>query len=347
MDLSGLGVIPDPREKKEKEKDFQSEEIATFAPVTWVRKPESDWQKYPIFNQDSSGSCVAQTVTKVLGIENFSEEGKFIHFSARDIYSRRKNYPSRGMWFQDGMKLGHEGVTLEQLMPSQNLNENAMNNFKDRTPLTKLIGKPGKGGNYLALPLSIENIASYLHSSKKAVLLGVKFGSKEWDREVPKILNRLTPYYHAITATDFTLTPDGKKALVIEDSWGTNRGINGRRLVSEEWWKQGRITGAWHFMFLQNEWKEEDEKPKAKFEKNLYYGLRNDPEVARLQECLSYLKMFPSSVTFTGNFYGITLRAVKLFQTVNKSEISKIVNYQISATGYVGKGTRGVLNRLF
>ncbi len=58
--------------------------------------------------------------------------------------------------------------------------------------------------------------------------------------------------------------------------------------------------------------------------------------------------MFPSRIeSFTGNFSGITLRAVMLFQETYRNEISKIVGHQIKGTGFVGTGTRTQLNRIF
>ena len=86
----GTGLIEDQRPVKEQERDYHAEEMMTAVPVDWVEKDPSQWRKFPIFDQDGSGSCVGQTVAKLLGIENFVEEGKFVRFSARDIYSKRK-----------------------------------------------------------------------------------------------------------------------------------------------------------------------------------------------------------------------------------------------------------------
>ncbi len=337
VNIENLGLIEDPRGEEEKKADYRVEEIA-FAPIpfSWKEKPESDWRKFPIFFQDHSSSCVAQAIAKALGIENFIEEGKFVQYSARDIYTRRSNYPSEGMWFQNGMEIGYKnGATFEQLMPSQGMAEVAMNSREDRTPICEIAGRIGRGGNYVQLPLDIEAIASVVETQGKGVVMGVKFGLNEWSKEVPEILGTNAPYRHGICVTNATLY-QGKKALVIEDSWGTDSGKEGRRIITEDWFNSKRITFAGYFTFLKNDGLEN--KPIYQFKNDLKYGMVGEPEVVKLQECLTYLKFFPSGVEFTGNFYGITLKAVKALQEA----------YEITpATGLVGPVTRAKLNELF
>lgn len=345
INIEYLGVCSDLRPPEEKRKDYKAEELAMYPAFHWKEKAESDWRKYPIFNQDGSSSCVAQAVSKTLGIENYVEEKKFVRFSARDIYTRRLNFGSPGMWFQDGMRIGHEGATFEQLMPSEKKNESQMNSFSDRTPLTKIVARPGRGGNYLSLPVDIDAIASIVEGTGKGVLLGVRFGPREWNRVRPQILGPRAPYGHAVVVTNATLDK-GVPSLVIEDSWGINSGIQGRRIVSHLWFLNKRISAAWYYQDLKNTGTET--RPEYTFKRNLRFGLKNDPDVKALQECLAFEKMFPSNViSYTGNFFGITLKAVKLFQETYKKEISKYVGYDISCTGFVGKGTRAMLNELF
>lgn len=339
VNLEDLGLIKDPRPDKEKEKDYLAEEIIfSFSPIEWKEKPESEWIKFPIFYQKHSSSCVAQAVAKVLGIENYIEEGKFVHYSAKDIYTRRANKPGKGMWFQDGMKIGHKiGATFEQLMPSQGLNEGPMNDSSDRTPLTEIAGKIGRGGNYVSLPVDINAIASVIEYQKKGVVIGVRFGPKEWNRDVPVVLSGSRKSGHAVVATNAILYK-GKKALVIEDSWGTTSGKNGRRIVTQDWFDAKKIVYAGYFKFLKNDGILDNQKPQHTFKKDLSYGLVKDPEVVMLQRCLAYLKFFPSNVDFTGNFYSITRTAVKAFQSANDIDPVK---------GFVGPITRSKLNQLF
>lgn len=333
-----LGIVADPRPDEEKKKDFRAEEIFSAAPFDWKVKAETEWRKFPAFNQDGSSSCAAQSIAKALGIENHIEENKFVHYSARDIYTRRKNAPDKGMYFLDAMKIGHDyGATFEQLMPSQDLNETAMNVTEDRTPLTEIAGKIGRGGNYVRFifPKDLDALAQAIEGKGKGVVLGVSFGSGEWGKYVPEIKTGYTPYGHAIVATNATLH-NGKKAFVIEDSAGVSTSKDGRRILTEDWFNRGRVIFAGYYTFLKNDGTET--KPHYVFNNNLYYGMTDHPEVKKLQECLAYLKYFPSDVDWTGNFFGITLKAVKDFQTA----------YGIKPVyGYCGPLTRAKLNEIF
>lgn len=339
INIENLGVIPDPRSEEEKKKDYRAEEIlSAFAPIEWKEKSEADWKKYPVFNQAQSSSCVLQAVAKALGIENYLEEKKFIRLSARDGYTRRINYPQEGTYFIDGMNIGYKyGLTFEQLMPSQGLNESQMNDFSDRTPICEITAKIAKGGNHFSLPSDIESIASIVEPTGKPVVLGVRFGPNEWfGRKVPIIIPGTNPIWgHGICTTNAVLY-QGKKSLVIEDSAyydPTNEAI---RVITEDWFKAGRIVWAGYYQFLKNDGLEV--KPTYQFAKDLKYGMVSDPEVVKLQECLAYLKLFPSDQDFTGNFFGITLKGVMAFQLLHS--ITPV-------SGYVGPVTRTKLNEIF
>lgn len=71
------------------------------------------------------------------------------------------------------------------------------------------------------------------------------------------------------------------------------------------------------------------------FEKDLYFGIKNDPEVTRLQQFLTEQSFYNGPVT--GNFFSLTLNAVKKFQ--ENSGISPV-------KGYFGSKSREVANRI-
>ncbi|MDP3727392.1 MAG: peptidoglycan-binding domain-containing protein [bacterium] len=71
----------------------------------------------------------------------------------------------------------------------------------------------------------------------------------------------------------------------------------------------------------------------ASFERDLYYGLRNDPQVQELQEFLTEQGVYTGPIT--GNFFSLTLQAVKNFQT--QELISPV-------SGYFGPISRGKAN---
>ncbi len=347
VNIEALGVIPDPRSKVEKERDYKAEEIVRFVPFVWKEKPESEWHRYPIFHQDRSSSCLANTVAKVLGIENYLEENKFVHYSPRDIYTRRKNFPSKGMWFKDGFEIGYKfGASLEQLMPSMNKNENEMNKSDDRKSIDEQMALAGKGGNYLWIPINIDAIASIIEPLGKGVGLGVRFGPKEWSREVPKILGTETPYHHAITATNAILYK-GKKALVIEDSWDSETGKEGRRIVTEDWFKARRISAALYFTALKNTWRDSDIKlikPKYNFKQDLIWGSRS-LEVEKLQEILQYEELFPQNTITTGYYGNISAKSILEFQ--KKYKVASLEELEKLQGRRVGPKTRSKLNQLY
>jgi len=337
VNIENLGVIPDPRLPEEKEQDYKVEEIvAAYAPIVWEEKPESQWRKYPRFFQDGSSSCILQAIAKALGIENQLEEGKFIPLSARDGYCRRMNYPNPGTYPNDAMHIGYKyGLTVEQSMPSQGLNEAKMNNFSDRTPFDEFTAKLVRGGNHFLLPINIENIASIIEPTGKPVALCVRFGDNEWfGKKVPQILGTDTPYAHGICATNATLSQD-KKTIIIEDSAYLNADQEAVRVLTEDWFKTGRVYWASYYEFLKNNGLEV--KPKYQFNVILKYGLTNSVDVKHLQECLAYLKLFPNRDAYTGNFYGLTLAGVKAFQALNNLLI----------TGICEEKTRAKLNEQF
>lgn len=76
-------------------------------------------------------------------------------------------------------------------------------------------------------------------------------------------------------------------------------------------------------------------KAETLFTKNLYFGIENDSEVTKLQEFLTNQKLYSGSIT--GNFFSLTLEAVKKFQQ----------NYGITPmAGYFGPITRAKANEI-
>ena len=125
--------------------------------------------------------------------------------------------------------------------------------------------------------------------------------------------------------------------------------INGQNSFGESWGDKGLFyftkkynpIEAWAPLTdLPNNWKEllgkDKPKPTYFFKNNLYYALKGE-EIKILQDCLKYLGCFPKDIESTGNFYSVTFKAVKLFQS----------RYGIPNTGFVGILTRAKLNELF
>lgn len=73
----------------------------------------------------------------------------------------------------------------------------------------------------------------------------------------------------------------------------------------------------------------------AVFDKNLYYGIQKSADVSALQEFLTENGNYSGPIT--GNFFSLTLAAVKRFQTANNIK---------PVSGYFGILSRGVANSL-
>lgn len=333
------GASIDIRPESEKLKDYKFEELVASAnPVEWVEKTE--WRKFPIFNQNGSGSCVAQTEAKELGIMRYLKDGIYVHFSATDIYQRRANKPDSGMGGPDARKIATEGVTLEVLAPSQNMSDGAM----DETTVEaykRQVGEVFKVPNYVSLPIGdIETIASVIQTTKKGVMVWFYFKSDEWT-DKPEVkypdLTVQTGLRHSVCAVDFMLI-NGKKYLVIEDSWGTAFGMAGQRFISEDFFK----ARNWYASYLTSfKFDLDMQKPRFTFTTDLQIGMTS-PDVVMLQDCLKFEGLFPNDRDSTGYFGAVTKKAVEDFQ----------IRYKIASAitqgfGRVGPMTRAKLNEIY
>ena len=254
MDEFKNGANVDVRPEAEKAKDFtQKEVVAAAALVNWIEKPQDQWRKFPIFNQNGSGSCVAQTEAKELGIMRWLKDNIYVHFSATHIYQRRENRPGFGMNAVDARSIAAKGVTLEVLAPSQNMSDSQMDTDIVE-PYKAQVGEVFKVPNFVSIvPTgSIEAIASTIQATGKGVMVWFYFLADEWTAH-PVVLHSglqlgaADTLRHSVTAVDFTLV-NGKKCLIIEDSWGTSFGLAGQRVIDEDFF----IKRNWYSGYLIN-----------------------------------------------------------------------------------------------
>lgn len=332
MENNYNGALEDVRPDEEKVKDFKHEEIASAISFSWK---EREPKKYLIFNQDGSSACVANGVAKVLGIDEIFEGREFVNLSRRDIYVRRTNVGG-GMYLPEALSIAcKHGATLESLVPSENKGETAMNLKNDITADTDKIAEKYKAKNYIELPIDIDTIASIILQAQdqgktKGVLLGFRFDYSEWT-DVPKVdLNSKLACGHGVAGVDAILK-DGKKYIVIDDSWGLGYAKFGQRYISEEFLK-ARCFYAGYTVNLILE-------PEVVVEKNHFvttmrFGVTSK-EVKLLQAFLQKMGLFPKNVTCTGYFGSITKKAVMAYQK----------QYGLTVDGVVGPKTRAVMNK--
>lgn len=353
----GTGALIDTRPEEEKIKDYHFEEIvATANPVNWVEKPQSSWRKFPIYDQNGSGSCVAQTMAKLLGVFYWLKNGEYVHFSASHIYQRRINKPSAGMGGVDVFKIAQQGVTLEELAKSQNMTDEQMTNMAIPDYKVK-VGEIFKIGNYVMLPTGdIDTIASVIQTTGKGVMIWTYWKHEEWT-EVPTIkypgLSPSEPGIgrHSTAAVDFTLY-NGKKALIIDDSWGSSYGKAGQRVITEDFFKERCFFAAYPLTFAFEDQTQPSPapsptptptpvKPKYTFTQKLVFipwdSVNNRPidnllhenqksDTIALQDILKYEGFVPTNISSSGYFGAITAKGLLLFQKKYKIDTDAVLD---------------------
>jgi hypothetical protein len=348
------GASIDTRPEAEKLKDYKFEELVAAAdPVNWQQKPSDQWRKFPIFNQNGSGSCVAQTEAKEMGIMRSLIDGTYVHFSATDIYRQRSNKPGTGMGAADARAiLARSGATLEVLTPSQSMTDTQMDNAVVE-PYKREVGNIFKVPNYVEVPAkNIDTVASIIQRTQKGVMLWFYFQYDEWDGQ-PHVINpglqlsAPSTLRHSITGVDYTLISGNKKAIIIEDSWGPGAGMGGQRIITEDFF----LARNWYasyliaFRFQDNTQPTPNPKPHHVFNVDLEFSavVVYLPEVIALQDCLKYEGLFPTNIASTGYFGAVTKKAVQAFQL--KYGITTAANP--AGFGRVGPKTRAKLNEIY
>jgi len=313
-------------EKMEQATHF-NEIVMSAAPVEWKPLDLSKLPKYNVRNQDGSGACVMATRALIWAIEYLKRTKQWVDFSFAWPYSQRADKSQLGARATDALDVG---MVPDNLMPSDGKDEAYMNNPPNFQWLGDIAKKFAIDGVPIIDPVGdIDVIASIIQKTGKAVQLFFLFGSNEWDK-MPHILGSKTPYAHSVTAIPSSNQDEmtfgiynGKKAIVIQDSWGKDLNtINGLRIITEDFFKT-RNFYAQHFMRFK--FSEVADKPKY------------DGTIVSLQDCLKYDGEFPTNIDSTGVFGPTTKGAVIAFQK----------KYGIDPIGIVGPITIKKLKELF
>lgn len=327
------GVLPDDRSEELKARDYKSSdaELAGAFPIAWVEKTPDQWKNYPSRNQVNSSSCVAQAMAKAL----YTLKPEVA--SAHPIYRMRKNFAEKGMWLYDSADiLKKVGTVTEQQDPSQNMGEDLMNADLNDEVRDLLRFFPIKIGAYAYVSncKSIDQIAQAIEDNGHCIIT-VGSNYNEWS-SIPQVQGQVN-WYHGICAIDYVLY-QGKKYIVIEDSWGSNIGqFDDRRLLSAEF-LEARCTGAMYLMPYKV-----PEPIHHVFTQTMKEGDKGT-EVEMLQKVLQSLGFFPNVSTFP-NYGPRTVEAVNKFQLKYKDEILTPLGLT-QPTGRFGVMTMKKLNSL-
>lgn len=365
MDNFQSGALIDTRPPEAKLKDYHFAEIVTAAnPVTWVEKTQDQWRKFPIFNQDGSGSCVAQTLAKLAGILYWLKNGNYVHFSATHIYQRRSNKPGTGMIADDAWKLAREGITLEDLVPSQNMSDAQMDAVvipKYKDDVGKIFAIP----KMVQLPAGdIETAASVIQTTLKGLMLWTFWQNAEWT-DHPKIIFPGLKLgeaqgVHSTAGVDFALV-GGRKSIIIDDSWGSSFGAAGQRVLDEDFFSKRNWYLAYALNFVFDDQSQTDTaKPHHAFLNPLVFiewdTVANKPKdpalndaqkahVIALQDILKYEGFFPKNVESTGYYGAITADGVLKWQI--KHNVAPLSELNELAGRRVGNRTVLALNQIY
>jgi hypothetical protein len=340
------GLSPDNRPASEKSKDWLAIEI--YGPTTPLFRTvqENQWNKYQVRNQGNSGSCVANTVAKILEVKRFLEREDSIKFSHAPIYMHRVNKPTGGMVGIDALQLAVKYSSCrEEDLPSEYLTDSQLDSLSLPLDYEKKNNWVAPT-NYLVCPTDFDYVASMVNK-EGAVMVWVDTSYSNWNRDIPLPGGRGGGVRHSVTAVD-AITLDGKQYLVIEDSWGKFGKYNGQRLISRETFNTNFFFAAvlTNFKF---DVVEADPDIFKEFTTVLVYGDKGK-EVYELQRFLATQGVFPSNYLVrdpNDAYYGnITAEAVYLFQVKNNVDSLTILKQLKGRKSRVGAKTLAIINKI-
>lgn len=303
------GLLPDTRSDEEKAKDWQSTELYAMGSVAPVFREvkEGEWKKYQVRNQDGSGSCVANTVAKMLEVKRTLSKGDSIKFSHAPIYTKRSNKPGTGMIGVNALELATKYSSCpEKDCPSENMNDAQLDAIvlpKNFEELNNYVVPTA----YTTCPVDFDYIASMVEKEGCA-MIWVNTDYASWCKDIPTPGGKKGAVVHSITAID-AITLNGTQYLVIEDSWGKFGQYNGQRLITREFFKDA----VWFAGLLLDFKYDVTDEVFEPFNTVMEFGQTSE-EIKRLQKLLQARGFFPAEQALTG-FYGqITARSVLQFQ---------------------------------
>lgn len=322
-----------------------NELVSSYNPVSLVEKLPDQWRSFPISDQDGSGSCVAQTVAKMAGIHYFLENGEFVPFSATYIYQQRSNKPMSGMGFPDFANIAKKGMTLEALVPSQKMSDDKMDSITIQDYKKKVAEVFPLGDGLVLNSGNFDEVASVVLTTGKPVMVWLYFLYEEW-KDKPVIIDQSLDKYgektcrHSVTVVDACKFL-GEDALIVEDSWGLNYAIKGRRIITRDFFSKRNYFALYfrNFIYLEG-----GDKPKYKFTKTMRFGDTSNDVVA-LQKILRYEGLFPQDQNTTGYYGQLTANGVYQYQL--KHSVASIGELEELQGKFVGNKTLADLNKRY
>ena len=274
----------------------------TIAPVTWKLLEMDKVPTYPMYSQDGSGSCVAMSWSLIASILYYMRTGITLKFSPAWIYQHRIN-TGAGMIGTDVSHIAStEGMLPHDLMPCMDMSELAINSVPIY-PWYKEVAKVfAMEDKLVQLPTKdLETIVSTMQVTGKPVNVWYEVANNEWQSEPVAIVSQPSAR-HSVVAIDYGLW-NGKKCLVVQDSWGSNSTIyKGKRIITEDFHNKRNIFTAYPRRF--------------KFDVSDTKGIFNG-SIMSFQECMQSIGLFPQGVQFVENWGPLTRQACIKYQKLN------------------------------
>ncbi len=139
----------------------------------------------------------------------------------------------------------------------------------------------------------IDILVSIMMITDKPIMVWFEFAYAEWT-SVPFVSGSVPNIRHSVTFIPPKNPGDmswgmyeGEKAIVIQDSWGLQYGINGKRIIKESFFKARNIFCQYDMRF--------------KFDVSSS-NVRYDGTIVSLQKCLQSVGYFPTNIAFVESF---------------------------------------------
>lgn len=228
--------------------------------VDEVKRKDIKPFRIPVNDQNGSGSCVGQSVSKYVAVLNMIETGQWVEMSAKDVYKWVSVGYGQGAYLSMGIaRPVNYGVAEERLVPSYKDGKPASEDFylQDITVTpeieqsrVKFLGRSYNG---------IMNQGSWIDSFAWAMLynFGCVFGTAvhnggTWSGEYPKIDS--IRGFHALFGGKTKLVSSAKHIGDL-NSWGASVGNRGWQFLSDAFFKADGlgVFEGWTMVDLANE----------------------------------------------------------------------------------------------
>lgn len=213
----------------------------------------------PVNNQYQTFSCVGQAWAKYAGIKKVMSDPNpnWVEFSPRDVYSHIY-LPEGGSYVLNGGLFVRKGtIPFEQLpsywsgkpemIPTEDLMrdkglEGGMESGGNVYPdVYKVFRQLVNGGSIENVNYDIDSIATAIRDNNGCVIAVYGENNGTWLSKFPR--TGKIQWGHALLATGYMYI-NGKKYILVLNSWGNNIGEGGWQWLGEEWFNNTYIGAA-------------------------------------------------------------------------------------------------------